>query len=174
MNNISLRALTKEDWRIYKTLRLQSLSDSPDSFGATLASEQALNDDEWSARLDYSVRGMHGVLFIALLNNNPIGLACSVTHSRTSQDGHIYQMWISPKARGLGIGHQLLTHIINWAKNEKLKRLSLAVTTTNIVALKLYQALGFRADGDLVELRAGSKLQTQPMILDLYETQDKS
>jgi len=172
MNNISLKTLTKNDWRIYKSLRLQSLRDSPDSFGATFATECTLNDDEWSTRLDYAARSMNGVLVIALLDDHPIGLACGVTHSLKNQDGHIYQMWISPKARGLGIGHQLLTHIINWAKNEKLKRLSLAVTTTNIVALKLYQALGFRADGDLIELRAGSKLQTQPMILDHYNIQD--
>ena len=80
-------------------------------------------------------------------------------------------MWISPEARGLGIGQQLLTHIISWAKNEHVKQLSLAVTTTNIAALKLYQSLGFHEEGDLSELRVNSKLQTHSMILDISTTE---
>ena len=171
MNNISLKVLTKNDWHIYKLLRLQSLSDSPDSFGATFEHESTLTNKEWSARLDYVARKINGLLVVALLNGRPIGLICGAIHAQEDQSGHIYQMWISPEARGLGIGQQLLTHIISWAKNEHVKQLSLAVTTTNIAALKLYQSLGFHEEGDLSELRVNSKLQTHSMILDISTTE---
>ena len=104
MADIRIHSLTKDDWRLYKSLRLSSLKNSPDSFGSTFKRESAFSDEEWFARLDFQARQMQGLLFIALLKEQPVGLACGIVHTPGEQDGHIYQMWVSPAARGLGIG----------------------------------------------------------------------
>lgn len=43
----------------------------------------------------------------------------------------------------------------------------LAVTTTNDAAFRLYSAYGFTAVGQQEELRSGSALMVQPMMLNL-------
>ena len=40
-------------------------------------------------------------------------------------------MWVSPSARGQGIGSLLLKSIMAWSKDLKVDHISLAVTTTN-------------------------------------------
>ena len=166
MNNIKTKTLTKDDWALYKSLRLSSLKDSPDSFGSTFEQEKLLSDEEWSSRLDYAERDMKGLLIVALFNDNPVGLACGIVHEPGDQDGYIYQMWVSPDARSLGVGKLLLAHIINWANSLGLKNLSLGVTTTNLAAAKLYKTFGFVPDGALDSLRDDSKLKVQPMKLE--------
>ena len=46
-----IRTLSSREWPAYKKLRLQSLADSSDAFGSTLAKDQCYSDDTWSSRL---------------------------------------------------------------------------------------------------------------------------
>jgi hypothetical protein len=52
MSEINLHILSMGDWQVYKSLRLASLKDSPDSFGATYERESEFPDSEWISRLD--------------------------------------------------------------------------------------------------------------------------
>jgi ribosomal protein S18 acetylase RimI-like enzyme len=79
-------------------------------------------------------------------------------------------MWVSPNARGQGVGSLLLKSIMAWSKDLNVDHISLAVTTTNELAVKLYKSYGFENVGSLEELRDGSVLSVQPMKLDLCST----
>jgi hypothetical protein len=48
-----LRVLTPDDWRLWRTLRLLALEESPEAFGATLAEWTGPGDaeDRWRGRL---------------------------------------------------------------------------------------------------------------------------
>ncbi len=53
---------------------------------------------------------------------------------------------VEPGARGRGVGTALLEALIECARQQKLRRLSLSVESDN-PALRLYQRLGFRRHG---------------------------
>jgi len=95
-------------------------------------------------------------------------LALGVRHNSVDQVAHVYQMWVLPIARGQYVGKLLLNKIISWAKKNNLKAVSLSVTTTNIVAVNLYNSIGFQPYGEQEILREGSQIHVQPMILELY------
>ncbi|EPJ47428.1 MAG: hypothetical protein OFPII_13150 [Osedax symbiont Rs1] len=159
MGNIRIKALDQHDWAIYKLLRLSSLKDSPDSFGSTFERESAFQEREWASRL----RCKKGILLVAFLNGTPVSLASGLVNAKRGKSGSIYQMWVSPNARNLGVAKLLLAKIMDWARELKLTSLSLEVTTSNTAAIKLYSSLGFLADGELKELRADSLVKVQPM-----------
>ena len=62
MGKIDIKVLTELDWESYKSLRLASLNDSPDSFGSTLTREAAFSDAEWKGRLNVSSGSLHTYL----------------------------------------------------------------------------------------------------------------
>jgi ribosomal protein S18 acetylase RimI-like enzyme len=57
---------------------------------------------------------------------------------------HIAEICVTPEARGAGLGYQLLQQAIAALEAAGAKRISLAVTTANKEAIKLYTRRGFR------------------------------
>ena len=167
MNDIKVRKLTQDDWEMYKSLRLNSLKESPDSFGSTFERECSFQDAEWIARLNYENRPEKCVLIVAEKNNIPLGLICGFIHAEDDNTGYVYQMWVAPDARGSGIGKSLLNYIIHWGSDMRLQKLSLTVTKKYVPAIKLYIALGFIRDGELDKLRPGTELKSQSMSLSI-------
>ena len=167
MNSFQITQFLEEDWLTYKALRLESLQDSPDSFGSTFEREIKFTEREWKSRLIPSIDPVHVLPLVALSNGIPVGLASGVVHSQESNTAHIYQMWISESYRGSGIGRALLKRIELWANELQLKSLSLAVTISNPEAVSLYQSTSFTPSGAPEPLREGCKLLIQPMVLEL-------
>ena len=63
---------------------------------------------------------------------------------------HIVRLTIAvhPGHEEKGIGEQLLTHLIDWAKsNPAVKKIELNVRSCNTRAIRLYQKLGFNVEG---------------------------
>ena len=75
MSVLNIRVLNKEDWAIYKDLRLLSLQDSPDSFGSTYEQEVQVSNEEWISRLDPELCAKYALPLMAELNGVAIGLA---------------------------------------------------------------------------------------------------
>ena len=167
MDNFQISEFAAEDWETYKTVRLESLKDSPDSFGSTFKRESKFNENEWKSRLIPSINPVHVLPLVAMSNEKPVGLASGAVHPEEENIAYVYQMWISNPYRGLGIGKALLKRIEVWAKELRLKSLSLAVTTSNEEAVSLYKSAGFIASGNLYPLREDSDLLVQPMSLEL-------
>ncbi|WP_028767698.1 GNAT family N-acetyltransferase [Shewanella fidelis] len=167
MSNFNIRTLNQNDWSTYRELRLRSLQDSPDSFGSSYEKEFCFSRDEWASRLDLDNMVESALPLIAELNGVAVGLAWGIQHNPQDKTAHIYQMWVSPNARGQGVGSLLLKNIIAWSNELNLDYVSLAVTTINKTAVELYKAYGFEADGALEDLREGSELLVQPMKLKL-------
>jgi ribosomal protein S18 acetylase RimI-like enzyme len=167
MNNLKISLLTRADWKVYKELRLLSLQDSPDSFGSTYAREAEYSKDEWLSRFDSCDRDEYALPLIAKLNGIAIGLAWGLRHNDEDQIAYVYQMWVSPTARGKCVGKLLINKIIAWAKRTNLQAIVLDVSTTNQAAINLYKSTGFKTVGNLEALRACSSLSIQKMRLDL-------
>lgn len=167
MSEFEIKVLTPENWELYKTVRLSSLKESPDSFGSIYDQESVLSDAEWRSRLDLKFRDIDALPLIAELNGQSVGIAWGFIHKPNFQVAHIYQMWVSPELRGRGIAKLLLLKIKEWALGRGCNLMALGVTTSNEAAVNLYKLFGFVAAGPLEELRADSPLSVQPMTIEL-------
>lgn len=132
----------KEDWKQFKTIRLEALLAHPEAFGSSFEEESNLSDEEFEQHFK------RNTIFGAIQNNQLVGCAGYFTHSslKMNHRGLVFSMYIKNEYRGQGIGDTLLKSVIAHAKN-RVVQLHLAVVTTNQMALKLYQKNGFRIYG---------------------------
>jgi ribosomal protein S18 acetylase RimI-like enzyme len=59
------------------------------------------------------------------------------------QVGHITQLCVAPRAKGRGLGYELLREAVNALRIHGARRISLTVTTANGEAIRLYERCGF-------------------------------
>ncbi|QDV50661.1 GNAT family N-acetyltransferase [Gimesia fumaroli] len=139
MNQITVRQATLADRDI-----LAPLFDSYRQF-------YGRSSDLGAAREFLSARFNHGesVLFLAFDAETPVGFAqlypsfSSVSLARTFI---LNDLFVSPDGRRKGVGTQLLTAAIEYARSLKAIRLSLATEITNETAQALYQSTGWKRD----------------------------
>ena len=74
-------------------------------------------------------------------------------------------MWVAPAARGMGAGTELLSTVVNWAKEQRVARLILSVTIADSAAWRMYKSAGFQEFGAPEPLREGSDVVSQSMSL---------
>ncbi len=161
-----IRPFTPKEWQIYKDLRLRALADAPDSFGSTLAREEGFSDTRWQTRLAGDDASWDLPL-LAEVDGEPAGLAWGRIEIEDPSIANLYQLWIAPSHRGLGIAKILLEAIIMWAKKKGAYYLDLDVTLRDSPAMRLYIRAGFETIGAPKSLRPGSELAEQQMRLKL-------
>lgn len=164
MSEFKIRELSTEDWELYRSIRLSSLKDSPESFGSTYEREESFADSDWLSRLDPESGANIALPLIAEIDGAAVGLASGLVWLSDPEVAHVFQMSVSPEARGKGIGRALLDRVIIWAEAEHCEVVALSVTTNNRAAVQLYRASGFLPSGAVEPLREGSALMTQPMV----------
>ena len=160
---IELRVLTPDDWRTWRRLRLAALAEAPYAFGSRLADWQGDGDREerWRARL--GIPGSFNV--IAVLDGEPAGLASGVPAGDSAAE--LISMWVSPVARGHGVGDHLVQAVARWAKGAGAGMLRLAVVPGNENAATLYLRNGFRLTGELGDLMPDGVSREHIMAKDL-------
>ena len=99
MDEITVRALTEDEWETYRDLRLEALQESPDAFVADHASEAAEPEDFWRARMSRSVR------LVAESDGAQVGVVSlgSATESDTDNGGQLFGLWVRPDWRGRSV-----------------------------------------------------------------------
>ena len=162
-----IRSFASSEWQTYKELRLRALADSPDAFSRTLAEEQTRSDEEWAKRLERGATSGWDLPLLVEVNGEPAGLAWGYIEATNPEVAHLYQVWVAPNYRGLGVGKMLLDAIISWAKEKKAEYLELGVTQADSPAINLYVRAGFKPTGKVEPLRPGSELLCQNMQLKL-------
>lgn len=169
---ITVTRFTPQQWLIYRALRLASLEEAPDAFGALLSEQQDWPDMLWKMRLEAGIFSDDAYPLLAQCDGGPAGLAWGKIEGKTSAENaspivHIYQVWVAPAYRGRGIANALLTEIIAWARTKNARAVQLSVALTAATATRLYQRAGFVQSGPPERLRANAALLTQPMQLPL-------
>ena len=130
-----------DEWERVREIRIRALTDSPDAFGSTLEREERFEEIDWRNRLN-----QEGVAtFIATLGKGQdIGL---VTGAPYDEVAGLFSMWVSPEARGTGVGKQLVEVVVDWAASEGFPRILLDVADHNVAAIALYKSIGFQRTG---------------------------
>jgi DNA-binding MarR family transcriptional regulator/GNAT superfamily N-acetyltransferase len=83
-----------------------------------------------------------GLLLIARLRGEAIG--CCAIKFHGADPAEIKRMWVSPRARGLGVGRRLLTEVEQHAADRAVSILHLETNRTLTEAIALYRSAGYR------------------------------
>lgn len=84
----------------------------------------------------------HGSLLLARLFGEPIG--CGALRILEPGLCEIKRMWISPRARGLGLGRRLLAELERVARRRRMRAIRLDTNESLAEALQLYRSSGYR------------------------------
>ena len=138
MDDIDIRRLSPADASIYRSIRLESLSLSPEAFGSAFESEVVRPLASFAERLE------RDDVFCAFHREEPVGIAGFFVQDgpKNAHKGTLWGVYVRPNARRIGIGRGLTETVIDLART-RVELLHLSVTTTNVHALRLYQDLGF-------------------------------
>jgi RimJ/RimL family protein N-acetyltransferase len=141
-NSITVRQLTATDLESFREVRLEGLRLNPEAFGSTFEDEQSAPLEKYSGWLTTSA------VFGAYQNSQLVGTASFTQLSglKDSHKGLLRAMYVRPVARRSGASRELVQTIIGHAR-PKVEQLQLAVVSTNLPALRLYQSVGFRQYG---------------------------
>lgn len=167
MDDFEIIVLSETDWQDYKSVRLESLRESPDSFASTYDRELSFMPEQWKSRLRISSSIHDAVAIAAVAEKRFIGLLSCVIREPDTNSAHMYQMWVSPDYRKRGIGTALVNFVKSWAADKGMETLLLSVTTINTEAVSLYQSIGFNPVGETKPLREGAILKSQMMEIKL-------
>jgi ribosomal protein S18 acetylase RimI-like enzyme len=173
---ITIARFAPQQWLVYRALRLASLADAPDAFGATLTEQQKWPDMLWKMRLEAGIFSDDAYPLLAQCDGGPAGLIWGKVEGKSSPDNpapviHIYQVWVAPAYRGRGIARALVDEVIAWARTKNARAVHLSVAVSATAATRLYQQAGFRPNGPPELLRENAALLTQPMVLPLNHSQ---
>jgi GNAT superfamily N-acetyltransferase len=86
-----------------------------------------------------------GILLVARLRALPIGCGALKLHGRDPAE--LKRMWVSPDARGLGLGRRILGELENEARSRGVTILRLETNRSLVEAIRLYRSVGFEEVG---------------------------
>ena len=153
----NIRTILGDEWRLWRSLRLRAVDESPDAFRSVLAQESAEADEWWRGLIASAADHPHGLLLVAEADSDPVGMM----FGRLDDSGEVLDvgaMWVDPEMRRKGIGRGLLDTALDWARAAGASKAELWVTAGNDAAKQLYETAAFALTGDEEPLRHGSEL----------------
>lgn len=137
---IIYRPLVRNESTIYRSIRLESLKEFPESFSAKY--EETFRIGKLSMEYSIENQTLDKFGFGAFDNSELIGISTFVKDENGI--GNIYQMYIQEKYQGQNIGFGLLGNILKEAKKRFGELVvSLEVSIKNSSAIHLYKKAGF-------------------------------
>lgn len=132
-----------DQWVTYREVRLAALTDAPDAFSSNLDRELAFDEEVWRGRLGSNAS------FLAWHDGKPVGTITVLEYDESHNHPytgawHLVAMWVSPKARRLGVGGRLVATVAEHARAAGAPSIVLWVFEANSSARHLYQRTGFR------------------------------
>lgn len=142
-----IKKLIKHDADHYRNIRLEALSNNPDSFGTMYAEEAIMTIDKFREKIPAD---NNNFILGCYRDEDLIGIAAFHQESRIKlrHKAYIRSMYVKPECRKKGIGKLLLNELIERAKAiQEIEILLLDVITNNLPAKQLYLSFGFQMFG---------------------------
>lgn len=166
------RMLGQDDAAIYQELRLRSLKEHPEAFGASIAEEASSETEQIVHKLTSGLpdTGVMGIF----LKEELVGIT-SVRrhpHPKTQHRAYLGSMYVLPEYRGRGLARFLLRDALDYLKARRgIEDVVLAVTSGSATARKIYADVGFKTWGvDPHYLKVGNTYyDIEWMILSLHD-----
>ena len=167
-----IRQFETNEWQAYKDLRLNALKESPEAFGSIFEDAVKYEDIQWKNRIA-EASADNNYPMAALVGDEFVGLGWVVIEPPKYDVAHLYQMWVNPRFRKLGLGRALVESGINWAGSRGTRSMMLEVTCGDRPARRLYDSLGFVPTGDPVPVWSDANRLEQLMELRFRINEDK-
>jgi len=148
--DLRVRALAEADLEAYKALRDHALAHHEEAFTSDAATESQRTASSYSARLGDGVEG--GFTLGAWRGDRLVGaITCERdARSKVRHIGHVVGTMVLREQQGQGVGRALLDSLIARASaDNELQQLTLTVTASNAMAVRLYERAGFTRYGTL-------------------------
>ncbi|MCY3682906.1 MAG: GNAT family N-acetyltransferase [Gemmatimonadetes bacterium] len=148
--------IRSDQWRILRDVRLRALEDAPYAFGTTLSEGEQRTDRDWQDMARDHANLSDRAYFMAYVGDNPCGMAGC--YRRASDVVVLTAMWVAPEFRGQNIGEQIVSAVIEWAREGGATTLEAWVSENNLARF-FYQKIGFEETSLTEPLRSDSKIQ---------------
>ncbi|MBU8812160.1 GNAT family N-acetyltransferase [Mycolicibacterium goodii] len=127
--------LTPADWRLFSAIRLRALADSLGADDPHYRHECRFTAGQWRRRLCEHAQ------FAATSDGRVVGLIGA--QYQNTETIYLYSLWVDPSARNCGVGRQLISTAVQWARDCRVHTIRLRVAADNTVARSIYEDLGF-------------------------------
>jgi ribosomal protein S18 acetylase RimI-like enzyme len=140
-----VRQLDENDAADFWALRLRAFRDAPESFGTSY--EEAAGRPLADVARD--LRPGDGDVVVGAYSPGLVGIAGLRREPRLKRRHRatLWGMFVSPDARGQGVGRALVDDIVRRAGAAGLEQIILTVMSHNEAAIALYRAVGFEVYG---------------------------
>lgn len=143
---MDIRVLNAQDTQAYRTIRLNALKNSPESFGSSYEEEAAFGLGRFTKR----ITKLNSCTFGAFEGHKLAGI-CNVSFQPRKKMNHraeLFSMYVEPECRGKGFGKALIERAIKSVLERKtVQQIYLTVVSSNQTAKSLYESFGFETYG---------------------------
>jgi RimJ/RimL family protein N-acetyltransferase len=153
------RAITEDQWRKLRDVRLTALQESPRSFLSKYSNEVTYGEERWRAefsRGEWIIVGEEGQPPIAL-----IGITRSDDIPPT--DRYLEFLWVSPKKRRTQLATNLIRIVLEHLEASGIDTAWLWILDGNEPARELYHKCGFTTTGERHQPRMDRSLWEERM-----------
>jgi len=131
----------------------------------TLLWHEAIPSVHEEARFIGRLNEESGVMLIAVNDNAVVGcLTAEIKRHPQLRHSCEFGMSVLQKHRSAGVGSALIDGLLEWSRNKRIRRIELKVFSNNLDAIRLYQRLGFREEGQKI-----SAVHVEREYIDLIE-----
>ncbi len=103
--------------------------------------------------------------WLARRDGEPVG--CVFLYGETDDVAEFKRLWVSPDARGEGLGQQLIETVSEKARQEGYERLGLTTPPWSERAHRLYESMGFERTDPYPETRLPERLHDMAIFMQL-------
>ncbi|QDP39346.1 GNAT family N-acetyltransferase [Radiobacillus deserti] len=114
--------------------------------------EDFLSEADFTKMIKNDTESPHSLFLVAEVDAKLVGFIRAVGND-LKRTKHLVEFGIGVLKDywGYRIGRNLLTELIKWADSHGIRKISLHVLETNVIAKSLYEKLGFEVEGTLKE-----------------------
>lgn len=158
--------LPVERWQDYKEVRLACMKLFPQAYSSSYEENLLYTEEDWRKYLERAANG-ETILLFAEVDGKIVGSAGAFFY-KAAKEKHkatIFGVGVLPEYHGQGIGRQLVEAVmVRLQAMPHIKKMDLAVTTSQQAAVKLYEKLGFVRVGEMKK-----ELFVDGQFYDIYE-----
>lgn len=147
--DMEIRGLGPEDAEVFSAIRLESLEQEPEAFGASLGEERKRTLEGWKERLTFSPTHENGY-YGAFSGGELAGIIGYFRHkgAKVRHKAEIVSMYVKASHRGTGMAAGLMQAALSHLRSiQEIDQVQLAVVSSNHAAARFYEKMGFQPYG---------------------------